>query len=144
MFRKEDVRFPAAGGIELSAWLFVPERRATPLQAITMVRGYAGTKYHGLVVLLHDHRGFGDSGGELRHDVNPRQQIADWRRAISYLQDRPEVDQNRVGLWGTGFAGGFIPCPMVSGRTKSRSAQRDGLACTRRAISLSVYRPRRL
>src|ERR1700688_4094995 len=104
MFRKEDVRFPAEGGNELSAWLFVPERRATPLQAITMAHGYAGTKYHGFepmaetfaevgfVVLLHDHRGFGDSScGELRHDVNPWQQIADWRRAISYLQDRPEV-----------------------------------------------------
>jgi hypothetical protein len=29
MFRKEDVHFPAEGGIELSAWLFVPEHRAT-------------------------------------------------------------------------------------------------------------------
>ena len=28
MFRKEDVRFSAQGGIEFSAWLFVPERRA--------------------------------------------------------------------------------------------------------------------
>jgi dienelactone hydrolase len=100
MIRKEDVRFPAEGGIELSAWLFIPERRATPLPAITMAHGYAGTKYHGLepmaeafaeagcVVLVHDHRGFGDSGGEPRQDVNPWQQITDWRRAISYLQDR--------------------------------------------------------
>lgn len=72
MPRKEDVRFPAEGGIELSAWLFTPDRRATPLPAITMAHGYAGTKYHGLepmaeafaeagfVVLVHDHRGFGD------------------------------------------------------------------------------------
>jgi hypothetical protein len=36
MFHKEDVRFPAEGSIELSAWLFVPERRATRLPAITM------------------------------------------------------------------------------------------------------------
>jgi len=27
MLRKEDVRFPAEGGIELSAWLFVPQNR---------------------------------------------------------------------------------------------------------------------
>jgi uncharacterized protein len=116
MFRKEDVRFPAEGGIELSAWLFVPERRAARLPAITMAHGYAGTKYHGIepvaeafaeagfVVLLHDHRGFGDSGGEPRADVNPWQQVTDWRRAISYLQERPEVDENRIGLWGTSFA----------------------------------------
>jgi uncharacterized protein len=75
MFRKEDVRFPAEGGIGFSAWLFIPERRATPLPVITMAHGYAGTKYPGLepmaeafaeagfVVLVHDHRGFGDSGG---------------------------------------------------------------------------------
>jgi cephalosporin-C deacetylase-like acetyl esterase len=48
MFRKEDVHFPAEGGIELSAWLFVPERQVTLLPAITMAHGYAGTKYHGL------------------------------------------------------------------------------------------------
>jgi cephalosporin-C deacetylase-like acetyl esterase len=65
VFRKENVRFPAEGGIELSAWLFVPERRTARLPAITMAHGYAGTKYHGIepvaeasaqagfVVLLH-------------------------------------------------------------------------------------------
>jgi dienelactone hydrolase len=129
MFHREDVRFPAEGDIELSAWLFVPERRASPLPAITMAHGYAGTKYHGLepmaeafaeagfVVLVHDHRGFGDSGGEPRQDVNPWQQITDWRRAISYLQDRSEVDENRVGLWGTSFAGGHA---IVLGATDRR------------------------
>jgi dienelactone hydrolase len=129
MFRKEDVRFPAEGGIELSAWLFVPVHQGPSLPAITMAHGYAGTKYHGIepmavafaeagfVALLHDHRGFGDSGGEPRHDINPWQQITDWRRAISYLQERPEVDENRVGLWGTSFAGGHA---LVLGATDRR------------------------
>lgn len=48
MFRKEDVRFPAEGGIELSAWLFVPDRQAAPHAAITMVHGYAGPQYQGI------------------------------------------------------------------------------------------------
>ena len=129
MFRKTVVPFPAEGGIELSAWLFVPDQQATRLPAITMAHGYAGTKYHGiepmaesfaeagLLVLVHDHRGFGDSGGEPRQDVNPWQQITDWRRAISYLQDRPEVDENRVGLWGTSYAGGHA---IVLGATDRR------------------------
>ena len=129
MFRKQDVRFPAEGGIELSAWLFLPERQSARLPAITMAHGYAGTKYHGIepmaeafaeagfVVLLHDHRGFGDSGGEPRHDINPWQQITDWRRAISYLQERPEVDENRIGLWGTSYAGGHA---IVLGATDRR------------------------
>jgi fermentation-respiration switch protein FrsA (DUF1100 family) len=129
MFTKKDVRFPAEGGIELSAWLYIPQGQQQPLPAITMAHGYAGTKYHGIdafaeafakagfVVLLHDHRGFGDSGGQPRHDVNPWQQITDWRRAISYLQQRPEVDENRVGLWGTSFAGGHA---IVLGATDRR------------------------
>ncbi len=129
MFAKKDVRFPAEGGIELSAWLFLPEHPKGRLPAITMAHGYAGTKYHGIermaqafaqagfAVLLHDHRGFGDSGGEPRQDINPWQQITDWRRAISYLQERPEVDENRIGLWGTSYAGGHA---IVLGATDRR------------------------
>jgi uncharacterized protein len=68
--------------------------QAAPLPAITMAHGYAGTQYRGLeplaeafaasgfVVLLHDHRNFGESGGEPRHDINPLQQISDWRLRI--------------------------------------------------------------
>jgi hypothetical protein len=128
MFQKIDVRFPADGGIELAAWLFLPDKPG-PLPAITMAHGYAGTRHHGLeafaerfadagyVVLLHDHRGFGGSGGEPRQDVNPWRQIADWRRALSYLQDRPEVDPERIGIWGTSFAGGHA---LVLGATDRR------------------------
>jgi len=129
MFEKQDVSFPVEGGVDLSAWLFVPEHRTAPLPAITMAHGFAGTKYHdiepfaeafaeaGFVVLLHDHRGFGDSGGTPRQDINPWQQIADWRRAISYLQARPEVDENRIGIWGTSFSGGHA---IVLGATDRR------------------------
>lgn len=129
MFSKEDVRIPAEGGIELAAWLYVPEGREIPLPAITMAHGFGGTRYHGIepiaqafvragfVVLLHDHRGFGDSGGLPRQDINPWQQIADWRRAVSWLQDRPEVDEERVGLWGTSYAGGHA---IVMGATDRR------------------------
>ena len=48
MFKKTVVPFPPEGGIELSAWLFVPDQQATRLPAITMAHGYAGTKYHGI------------------------------------------------------------------------------------------------
>src|SRR5882757_5898740 len=87
---KIDVRIPAEGGVELGAWLFLPDA-AGPRPAITMAHGFAGTKEHGLermarafatagfVVLVHDHRNFGTSGGDLRGDVDPWQQIADWR-----------------------------------------------------------------
>ena len=117
MTNKIDVSIPTEGSITLGAWLFLPEGQG-PHPAITMAHGYAATKYHGLarfaesfvkagfVVLAHDHRGFGDSGGEPRGDVDPSRQIADRRRVISYLESRPEVDPERIGLWGTSYAGG--------------------------------------
>ncbi|MFB7146024.1 alpha/beta hydrolase [Agrobacterium deltaense] len=59
----------------------------------------------GFVVLVHDHRGFGLSGGDPRQDINPWQQMAGWRRAISFLEARADVDASRIGLWGTSYAG---------------------------------------
>jgi fermentation-respiration switch protein FrsA (DUF1100 family) len=100
-----------------------------PHPAITMAHGYAGTREHGLerfarafaaagfVVLVHDHRNFGTSGGTQRGDIDPWRQIADWRRAISYLEARPEVDPTRIGLWGTSYAGGHA---IVLGATDRR------------------------
>jgi fermentation-respiration switch protein FrsA (DUF1100 family) len=100
------------------------------VRTITMAHGYAAVKEHGLakfaaafaagfVVLLHDHRTFGTSGGEPRQDVDPWRQVADWRRAISYLESRPEVDPDRIGLWGTSYAGGHA---LVLGATDRRIA----------------------
>jgi fermentation-respiration switch protein FrsA (DUF1100 family) len=128
MVSKIDVRIPAEGGIELGAWLFLPHRDGSG-PAITMAHGFAGVKEHGIepfakafaaagfIVLVHDHRNFGVSGGQARGDIDPWQQIADWRRAISYLEARPEVDPDRIGLWGTSYAGGHA---IVLGATDRR------------------------
>jgi fermentation-respiration switch protein FrsA (DUF1100 family) len=125
---KIDVKVPAEGEVQLGAWLFLPKGDGIR-PAITMAHGFAGTKEHGLerfaqafaaagfVVLVHDHRNFGTSGGDLRGDVDPWRQIADWRRATSYLEARPEVDPSRIGLWGTSYAGGHA---LVLGATDRR------------------------
>jgi fermentation-respiration switch protein FrsA (DUF1100 family) len=128
MPERQVVEFEADGGVTLRGWLVLPDGPG-PRPAITMAHGYAGVKEHGLepfarafaedgfVVLLHDHRGFGASGGEPRQDVDPWRQIADWRRAISFLEGRPEVDAQRIGLWGTSYAGGHA---IVLGATDRR------------------------
>ena len=128
---RSKVRFTADCNVELGAWLYLPESKASRNPAITMAHGYAAVKEHGLakfaeafadagfVVLLHDHRTFGISGGEPRQDVDPWRQVADWRRAISYLESRPEVDPDRIGLWGTSYAGGHA---LVLGATDRRIA----------------------
>jgi uncharacterized protein len=126
--KREDVEFAVEGGVTLRGWLFVPEGPGWH-PAITMAHGYAGVREHGLerfarvfaeagfVVLVHDHRGFGASDGEPRYDVDPWRQIADWRQAISYLESHPAVDPDRIGLWGTSYAGGHA---IVLGATDRR------------------------
>jgi uncharacterized protein len=115
--QRQDVEFPVEGDVTLRGWLFIPDGPA-PHPAITMAHGFAGVKEHGLerfaraftdagfVVLVHDHRGFGASGGSPRFDIDPWVQIDDWRRAISFLESHPAVDADRIGLWGTSYAGG--------------------------------------
>jgi len=94
-----------------------------------MAHGFAGVKEHGLerfaqvfaaagfAVLVHDHRGFGASDGSPRYDIDPWVQIADWRRAISFLESQPFVDPARIGLWGSSYAGGHA---IVLGATDRR------------------------
>ena len=160
MVAKIDVRLPAERGIELGALLFLPQE-VGPHPAITMAHGYAATREHGIerfarafaeagfVVLLHDHRNFGASGGEPRGDVDPWRQIADWRRAISYLESRPEVDPQRIGLWGTSYAGGhamYSPpriavCAASSLKSRLSAVTNRAYAGYRRTLSRRWRKP---
>ena len=60
---------------------------------------------HGLAVLLYDHRGFGRSGGEPRHSINPWVQARGYRDALTCAASLPGVDGQRVALWGDSFSG---------------------------------------
>lgn len=125
-----DVQFTVEGDVTLRGWLYVPDGPVR-FPAITMAHGFAGVKEHGLdrfarffaeagfVVLVHDHRGFGASDGSPRYDIDPWVQIADWRRAISFLESQPAVDPERIGLWGSSYAGGHA---IVLGATDRRLA----------------------
>ncbi|MGB8407827.1 MAG: alpha/beta fold hydrolase [Mycobacterium sp.] len=128
MTERRDIEFPGEGDVTLRGWLFQPDGTG-PHPAITMAHGFAGVKEHGLerfarlfadagfVVLVHDHRGFGASDGAPRFDIDPWVQIADWRRAISFLESLPTVDAERIGLWGSSYAGGHA---VVLGATDRR------------------------
>jgi uncharacterized protein len=128
MVERHDIEFAGEGSVTLRGWLFQPTGPG-PHPGITMAHGFAGVKEHGLarfaelfaaagfVVLVHDHRGFGASDGAPRFDIDPWVQIADWRRAISFLESRPDVDPERIGVWGTSYAGGHA---IVLGATDRR------------------------
>jgi dipeptidyl aminopeptidase/acylaminoacyl peptidase len=62
----------------------------------------------GFVALTFDYRGYGGSEGTRRRLI-PLEQIDDIRNAISFVETLPEVDPERIGLWGTSFGGANAP-----------------------------------
>jgi dipeptidyl aminopeptidase/acylaminoacyl peptidase len=59
----------------------------------------------GFALLSFDYRGFGQSDGE-RGWVRWRDQVDDIRNALTYLETRPELDPDRLGVFGSGGTGG--------------------------------------
>jgi pimeloyl-ACP methyl ester carboxylesterase len=62
----------------------------------------------GIAALTFDYRGFGLSDGEPRQIADIKAQQEDWRAAVAYARSRPEVDADRVAIWGTSFSGGLV------------------------------------
>jgi len=119
----------------------------------------------GLVAMTIDYRGWGQSGGFLqtvdevktddrlrfsqmttrvrirRKRLIPQHQILDIRNALYYLQGEPGVDRARVGVWGTGMAGGHvIVIAATDARVKAVVADSpiiDGKDTPRKASSLT-------
>jgi uncharacterized protein len=118
---KHDVMFKS-GDSFAAGWYLVPENRASGsgLPAVAMAHGVGATKDMflepiarrfadaGLAVLLFDYRSFGASGGEPRQRVFPRDQVEDYRSALTWLSLQPQVDADRLGIWGTSFGGGTV------------------------------------
>lgn len=62
----------------------------------------------GLAALTFDYRHLGQSGGTPRRLVVPRRQVEDYRSALAFVRQVPELDRARIGLWGTSFSGGHV------------------------------------
>ena len=106
-------------GHRLSGLLRTPDE--TPdarLPAIVQGPGWLGLKdarlyvrYHealveaGFAVLVIDYRGFGDSDGGAE-SVRIVTQVDDLRAAVSYLCGRDDIDEDRIGAFGSGGTGG--------------------------------------
>ncbi|MCL6588986.1 MAG: alpha/beta hydrolase [Firmicutes bacterium] len=61
----------------------------------------------GFAALTFDYQSFGASEGE-RGRLNPAEQIIDIRSFITFLQTLPEVEPERIGLWGSSYGGANI------------------------------------
>ncbi|CAF1007860.1 unnamed protein product [Didymodactylos carnosus] len=123
-FTRQNVEFSANDGVILRGWLYQPVQNNTHQQiypAIIMTHGYSAVKElyldlyaelftkSNFVVLVYDHRNFGESDGDPRQEIDPWKQIEDYSSAIDYLQSLTTlVDSLRIGIWGTSYSGGHV------------------------------------
>lgn len=131
-------------GVRCEAWFYPPPHPGagkTPI--VIMAHGLGGFKQirlgayaerfqaAGYACLVFDYRHFGGSEGAPRHLLDVKRQLQDWRAAIAFARALPDVDPNRVVIWGTSFAGGHVieiaardpalagvisQCPFTDGR----------------------------
>ena len=81
-------------------WCYVKELRQPQYAQEFVERGFAA--------LIFDYRTIGASDGEPRQHLDPWAQIEDYRNAISYLETRPDIDADRIGVWGISYSGGHV------------------------------------
>ncbi|GAA4417148.1 hypothetical protein GCM10023148_14940 [Actinokineospora soli] len=114
---RRDVWFES-GGVRCAAWLYVPAAEGGPRPLVVMAHGLGAVREwrldafaerfaaQGWVVLVFDYRYLGDSEGSPRQLLDIGDQLDDWRAALAYGRSLPEVDPDRIALWGTSFGGG--------------------------------------
>ncbi len=161
--KHENVEFRSLDGTSLAAFFYVPENGDGPFPAIVLSHGFGAVKEmalddyaeifcaSGFACLIYDHRNTGASDGTPRGEIDPWQQISDMRDAITYAASRPEVDTDRIGIWGTSYSGGHclvvaatdrrVKCvvsvvPTISGHQNTlRSLTTDGYAAFVREVN---------
>ncbi len=148
---RRDVEFDAEG-TTLRGWFHAAEGAASSAPVIVMAHGFSAVKEMyldeyaeafaraGLHALVFDNRNFGASDGEPRLEIDPVQQVRDYRHAITYAAGLPEVDRTRIGVWGSSYSGGHVlvvgaidrrvgavvaQVPLVSGYENIRSLVRS-------------------
>lgn len=127
---REDIAFEAEGDT-LRGWLYTPDDADGPVPTIVMAHGFSAVKEMyldkfaeaftdvGLGAVVFDNRNFGGSEGKPRYEIDPWQQVRDYRHAITYATTRDEVDADRIGVWGTSYSGGHV---LVVGAFDTRVA----------------------
>ena len=120
-------------GIRLEGDLYLPSdlKAGDGRPGIVLCHGFTGLRElilsdyakvfadAGFVAFTFDYRGFGGSEGE-KWRLIPLEQIDDIRNAISFLEAQPQVDPERIGLWGTSFGGANAPyAAAVDSRVKA-------------------------
>ena len=116
---RRDVEF-TSGQDTIRGWLYTPDEGEGPHPAIVLAGGWCYVKelvqpYYaemfaraGFAALLFDYRNFGSSDGARRQHIDPVWQVEDYKNAISFAETLPEVDAERIGVWGLSYSGGHV------------------------------------
>jgi len=148
---RRDVEFDAEG-VTLRGWHYLPSNSKTQVPTIVMAHGFSAVKEMyldkfaeafvdaGFGALVFDNRNFGASDGEPRQEIDPWEQVRDYRHAITYATTLKEVDADRIGIWGSSYSGGHVivvgaidrrvkcvvgQVPLVSGHRNARRIVRS-------------------
>jgi len=118
------VEMKSLGGITVQGWLEVPKKKGK-YPAILRVPGYTSNmqpvkKFDDMVIFSFNPRGHGDSeegpdpllgmwirGLDDKETYYYRGAYLDCLRALDFLARRPEVDSERIAVWGGSQGGGF-------------------------------------
>ncbi|MDP3967825.1 MAG: alpha/beta fold hydrolase [Nocardioides sp.] len=107
-------------GTTCAARVYRSTSAASSRPVVVMAHGFGGVRglrlyayaerfaAAGYAVVVFDYRGFGDSAGEPRQLLAVRMQHQDWRAALAFARQLPDVDPARVIAWGTSFSGGHV------------------------------------
>lgn len=107
-------------GSVIAGTLYLPEKSVTSLPCIVMAHGFTGTMdwilpdfaeifaASGFAVLTFDYRFLGASAGQPRQLIKTCDQYADLRAAVTFARALPNIDPNRIGLWGTSLGGSYV------------------------------------
>lgn len=156
---RKDIEFNTEDGVTLRGWHYLPDNQEGKVPTIIMAHGFSAVKemyldrfaeafaMAGMAVIVFDNRNFGASDGEPRQEIDPWQQIRDYRNAITYAETLDETDINRIGIWGSSYSGGHVlvvgaidrrvkcvvsQVPLTSGnRNAKRLIRADFMAATR-------------
>ena len=141
------VRIPTPSGFDIEAWFYLPEGQG-PFPAVVMGHGLGAVKVGGLAsfaerfcregfaAVVIDYRQWGGSEGQQpRDELNVPRQREDYSAAIGWAAAQPNIDEHRIFVWGTSFAGmhatalaasdhrlagAIAQCPLVDGLAGSR------------------------
>ena len=121
---REDIEYKTSDRVTLRGWFYTSDSASGKAPCLVMSHGFTALKEMDLDafaeyfisklpihVLVYDHRGFGASDaaeGEPRLEIVPMLQCSDISDGITYAASRPEVDPDRIGIWGSSYSGGHV------------------------------------